>query len=82
MATTDSRQDIGIATFLMLLWRDMYPAFHSDKEELWGRPPGGFVDMGLVAFQLPLNYTLNRCAGVGQVSLYIFLLKKGTMVSA
>jgi len=49
-------QDIAIATFLMLLWRDMYPAREPPKDEeepnewdKWGRPPAGFVDLGCVS---------------------------------
>jgi hypothetical protein len=41
-----SNQDIGIATFLMLLWRDTYPAIVEGGQTKWGRPPGGFVDAG------------------------------------
>ncbi|EGO03153.1 hypothetical protein SERLA73DRAFT_83119 [Serpula lacrymans var. lacrymans S7.3] len=50
-------EDIGIATFLMLLWKDTFEgAPHavtssSDGSEdppwkIWPRPPGGFVDLG------------------------------------
>lgn len=53
-------QDIGIATFLMLLWKDTYgpetipppdppvDASAADAEpwRRWPRPPGGFVDLG------------------------------------
>ncbi|KAF8274494.1 hypothetical protein EI94DRAFT_1675134 [Lactarius quietus] len=52
-------EDIGIATFLMLLWKDMYspetvpqPVDASDSTSSsepwrrWPRPPGGFVDLG------------------------------------
>ncbi|KAJ2912593.1 hypothetical protein MD484_g7816, partial [Candolleomyces efflorescens] len=47
-------EDIGIATFLMLLWKDTYPSSSpplldgEDKEpwKHWGRPPGGFIDFG------------------------------------
>lgn len=51
-------QDVAIATFLMLLWKDMYPAIErsddvGDEEvrewDTWGRPPGGFVDLGCVS---------------------------------
>jgi len=50
-------QDIAIATFLMLLWKDMYPPrqvpAESDEEakdwDTWGRPPAGFVDLGCVS---------------------------------
>ena len=55
-------QDIGIATFLMLLWKqgvhvgssDHIPAgFEEEKEgqppwHSWSRPPGGFLDFGCV----------------------------------
>jgi tRNASer (uridine44-2'-O)-methyltransferase len=40
-------EDIGIATFLMLLWKDTYD---SEDSEVWGRPPGGFIDMGSALF--------------------------------
>ncbi|WRT69740.1 uncharacterized protein IL334_006731 [Kwoniella shivajii] len=49
-------QDIAIAAFLMLLWKDMYPPLSppsntTDQEEerewdTWGRPEGGFIDLG------------------------------------
>ncbi|WWC73653.1 uncharacterized protein I206_107625 [Kwoniella pini CBS 10737] len=53
-------QDIAIAAFLMLLWKDMYPPLPlsevvSKNEEIqeeirewdtWGRPEGGFIDLG------------------------------------
>lgn len=44
-------EDIGIATFLMLLWKETYrngDAAGSDEEggEPWPRPPGGFLDFG------------------------------------
>jgi tRNASer (uridine44-2'-O)-methyltransferase len=54
-------QDVAIATFLMLLWREMYPARTSAEDtpghlesearewDSWGRPPGGFVDLGCVS---------------------------------
>ncbi|WVQ95775.1 hypothetical protein IAU59_002874 [Kwoniella sp. CBS 9459] len=57
------QQDVAIAAFLMLLWKDMYPARaraplpadgYSIIDELdekrewdaWGRPEGGFIDLG------------------------------------
>jgi tRNASer (uridine44-2'-O)-methyltransferase len=45
-------QDVAIAAFLMLLWKDMYPP-RSSKEgeeewESWGRPENGFIDLGCV----------------------------------
>lgn len=44
------QQDIAIAAFLMLLWRDMYPAREGTETGMewdkWGRPPGGLVDLG------------------------------------
>ena len=58
---TPRAQDIGIATFLMLLWKDTYssetvpqPVDSSDSTSTstsepwrsWPRPPGGFVDLG------------------------------------
>lgn len=51
-------QDIAIATFLMLLWKEMYPTVEQtgapDSEvvrewDTWGRPPGGFIDLGCVS---------------------------------
>lgn len=47
-------QDIAIASFLMLLWRDMYPARSGSETgsetgmewDKWGRPSGGFIDLG------------------------------------
>ncbi|KAJ2922615.1 hypothetical protein H1R20_g14483, partial [Candolleomyces eurysporus] len=50
-------EDIGIATFLMLLWKDTYASPGSpvvdgegDAEpwKRWPRPPGGFIDFGCV----------------------------------
>ena len=49
-------QDVAIAAFLMLLWRDMYPPRplphiegSSREWDTWGRPLGGFVDLGCVS---------------------------------
>ncbi|BEI80956.1 hypothetical protein CcaverHIS002_0201160 [Cutaneotrichosporon cavernicola] len=43
-------KDIAIAAFLMLLWRDIYPPREGSEVGMewdkWGRPPGGFVDLG------------------------------------
>ncbi|KDQ60435.1 hypothetical protein JAAARDRAFT_125782 [Jaapia argillacea MUCL 33604] len=47
-------EDIGIATYLMLLWKDTFPPEGEEQEEKleeepwkkWGRPPGGFLDLG------------------------------------
>lgn len=45
-------EDIGIATFLILLWKDTYPppaASDVPPDEPWrgwGQPPGGFLDFG------------------------------------
>ncbi|KAJ7130949.1 hypothetical protein C8R46DRAFT_1015874 [Mycena filopes] len=45
-------EDIGIATFLILLWKDTYPALPTsdippdEPWHGWGRPPGGFLDFG------------------------------------
>lgn len=48
-------QDIAICAFLMLLWKDKYPAREGQETgmawDLWGRPPGGFVDLGCVSDQ-------------------------------
>lgn len=54
-----STQDIGIATFLMLLWKDTFGSSTSTEESFqpvesdppwqhWPRPPGGFLDLGYV----------------------------------
>jgi hypothetical protein len=46
-------QDVAIAAFLMLLWKDMYPArppTGSENEwDTWGRPENGFIDLGCVS---------------------------------
>ncbi|KAL1412527.1 tRNA(Ser) Um(44) 2'-O-methyltransferase [Vanrija albida] len=44
-------KDIAIAAFLMLLWKDMYPAREGPalsgmEWDAWGRPAGGFIDLG------------------------------------
>ncbi|CED85515.1 Uncharacterized conserved protein [Phaffia rhodozyma] len=53
-------KDVAIATFLILLWKDTYPAVSTPRQALilpeekgkddirasWGAPPGGFVDVG------------------------------------
>ncbi|KAF8881751.1 hypothetical protein BD779DRAFT_1545118 [Infundibulicybe gibba] len=48
-------EDIGIATYLMLLWKDTFStsstgdppgAGGSEPWRTWPRPPGGFVDLG------------------------------------
>ncbi|KAJ8508710.1 hypothetical protein ONZ45_g9035 [Pleurotus djamor] len=42
-------EDIGIATYLMLLWKDMYANTNSPlnlSDGSWPRPPGGFLDLG------------------------------------
>ncbi|OBZ79249.1 tRNA (uracil-O(2)-)-methyltransferase [Grifola frondosa] len=48
-------EDVGIATFLMLLWKDTYQPEHSEASTLllddepwkrWPRPPSGFLDLG------------------------------------
>jgi tRNASer (uridine44-2'-O)-methyltransferase len=51
LISANSPQDIGIATFLMLFWKDML-ATSSVKEldgspwKSWPRPSGGFLDLG------------------------------------
>jgi hypothetical protein len=47
-------QDVAIAAFLMLLWKDMYPAREAasaggDEWDTWGRPKKGFIDLGCVS---------------------------------
>ncbi|KAG8832768.1 tRNA(Ser) Um(44) 2'-O-methyltransferase [Serendipita sp. 399] len=39
-------EDIGIATFLILLWEDTYSPAANNGAPVRGGPPGGFVDMG------------------------------------
>lgn len=39
-------EDLGIAAYLMLLWRDMFPGASSTTRTQWGQPHGGFVDIG------------------------------------
>ncbi|KAJ6560257.1 hypothetical protein B0H19DRAFT_1146964 [Mycena capillaripes] len=45
-------EDIGIATFLILLWKDTYPPLPAsdippdEPWRGWGRPAGGFLDFG------------------------------------
>ncbi|KIK66814.1 hypothetical protein GYMLUDRAFT_37924 [Collybiopsis luxurians FD-317 M1] len=50
-------EDIGIATYLMLLWRDSFEGGSQGEDKLdlkpgeepwkkWPRPPGGFLDLG------------------------------------
>lgn len=48
------QQDVALAAFLMLLWKDMYPAreVRADEDkpwDTWGRPSSGFVDLGCVS---------------------------------
>ena len=61
-------QDVGIATFLILLWKDTYKDEDGGDEhgpqdsasepwKRWPRPPGGFVDMGCA---LPLHPLISR----------------------
>ncbi len=46
-------QDIGIATFLILLWKHTYDAIETsgaaaedEPWKAWPRPPAGFLDLG------------------------------------
>ncbi|KAF9261176.1 DUF1613 domain-containing protein [Marasmius fiardii PR-910] len=39
-------EDIGIATYLILLWKRTYAKESNEQAESWPRPPGGFVDFG------------------------------------
>jgi len=51
-------QDVAIAAFLMLLWKEMYPVQDMDyvdggerrEWDAWGRPKNGFVDLGCVSW--------------------------------
>ncbi|KAI0702522.1 DUF1613-domain-containing protein [Cytidiella melzeri] len=72
-------EDIGIATFLMLLWRDMYaytsqskispstssPSDSSQPWASWPRPPGGFLDLGCGNGLLTHILTVEGYAGHG-----------------
>lgn len=82
-------QDIGIATFLILLWKQMYPKclLTNSSEDLnpslepwrdWGRPPGGFLDLGYEVFARPCciqidtllqmrQWAVNSHSGVGRI---------------
>lgn len=72
-------QDVAVACFLMLLWRDMYPrrdlartgveaATFKDEPWLeWGRPEGGFLDLGCVG---ETKYTRERRPNFGDLILY------------
>ncbi|KAG8980030.1 tRNA(Ser) Um(44) 2'-O-methyltransferase [Tulasnella sp. 425] len=61
-------EDIGIATFLLLLWKQTYPARdvpavdETQSWDTWGRPPGGWMDLGcgnglLVHILVSMGYT-------------------------
>ncbi|KIO29345.1 hypothetical protein M407DRAFT_21569 [Tulasnella calospora MUT 4182] len=61
-------EDIGIATFLMLLWKQTYPEREAPAVDepqpwdTWGRPPGGWIDLGcgnglLVHILVSMGYT-------------------------
>ncbi|KAJ2971296.1 hypothetical protein NUW54_g12535 [Trametes sanguinea] len=68
-------EDIGIATFLMLLWKESYRpetegAPHEESSQdlntapwrAWPRPPGGFLDLGFdSARPSDLSDTANAC---------------------
>lgn len=53
------QRDVSVAAYLMLLWKDMYPSRPSADDkgkgdngkewDTWGRPEGGFVDLGCVS---------------------------------
>jgi hypothetical protein len=62
-------QDVAIASFLMLLWKDMYPARNIQQPEnewdTWGRPEGGFVDLGCVS-AASAKYWADLTSGSGQ----------------
>ena len=66
-------QDIGIATYLILLWKDNFSSGNVDALNLssnlnepwkkWPRPPGGFLDLGY-AYSAPCinnSHLLSRC---------------------
>lgn len=63
-------EDIGIAAYLILLWRDMFPSC-SDQDPLrgdvrcgdaWGAPPGGFIDVGCGNGLLTHLLTIEVCS--------------------
>jgi tRNASer (uridine44-2'-O)-methyltransferase len=70
---SEVQQDIGIATFLMLLWKDTYktssPILESGQSDefwkTWPRPPGGFVDFGCGNGLLTHILAAEGYAGVG-----------------
>ncbi|PVG00815.1 DUF1613-domain-containing protein [Serendipita vermifera] len=64
-ATKNVFEDIGIAAFLILLWKDTYPPERLDGKEIWGRPPGGFVDIGCGAGLLVHILTMEGYDGTG-----------------
>ncbi|KAH9937118.1 uncharacterized protein B0H18DRAFT_969199 [Fomitopsis serialis] len=67
-------EDIGIATFLMLLWKEMYssPVSESPLEpdaaepwKSWPRPPAGFLDLGCGNGLLTHILTAEGYQGIG-----------------
>jgi len=67
-------EDIGIATFLMLLWKEMYsssaskPSLELDAAEpwkSWPRPPAGFLDLGCGNGLLTHILTAEGYQGIG-----------------
>jgi tRNASer (uridine44-2'-O)-methyltransferase len=56
-----SKQDIGIATFLILLWKQKFTSSNTSTSEenpaepwrSWPRPAGGFLDFGYVSYRFP-----------------------------
>lgn len=81
-------QDVAIAAFLMLLWRDMYPARGStarleeaaEQWDTWGRPPGGFVDLGCVSRHGDATPELPADTRWGTDSLFTSSHPRGTRV--
>lgn len=64
-------EDLGIAAWLILLWRDMFGSSHVPLgpaprcADLWGQPPGGFVDLGCGNGLLVLILSLEGYRGLG-----------------
>lgn len=64
-------EDLGIAAWLILLWRDLFESSHVPLGEarrcadVWGQPPGGFVDVGCGNGLLVHILTLEGYRGLG-----------------
>ncbi|KAG6815893.1 hypothetical protein H0H87_010414 [Tephrocybe sp. NHM501043] len=71
--TDPLKHDIGIATYLMLLWKETFSASPNEPAaadidepwRLWPRPPGGFLDFGCGNGLLTHILTQEGYSGVG-----------------